>query len=218
MSDDAPKPWETGFDVDLLPRTEPIRRPKGTGRAINAAKRLENFKGRAMKDLTPSEKKAAKEKEWATKEAKRKARQLGKRGKGTMKEMKSAEAMMRKHNFDPMDLLLNVAAGKALYDDHPFLPVLHRYLNDAVDRIDNDDGFGVRGLLAQIKTESYGYLQDSYTPKEHRINVAKELMQYVRPKKKQIEHTGSGQSGPVVVMPLTEEEVGLFKVWFDQEF
>ena len=214
MSDHIPKPWEAGYSVSKLPSAPLTRVTKGPDGRQNNGK---NFGDRAMKHLSKEERKKAKEKEIATKKAKA-ASNIARRKKIDAKHLRSAEEMLEKHNFDPMDLLMDVAQGNALYDDHPFLPVLHRYLADVKDRLDNEDGFGVKGLLEQLRVESYGYLKDSYTPKEHRIRVAMELMQYVRPKKKQVEHSGTTNQGPVVVQPLTKEEVENFKVWFDDNF
>lgn len=216
MNSEIPKPWEAGYSVAKLPsapHTKSKAKP-GDGRANNG----KNFGNRAMHLLSPEEQKLAKEKEKLTREMKKKKQKAIAVRKINAKHLRTAEEVLAEHNFDPMDLLMDVAQGKALYDDHPFLPVLHRYVDDIMDRFEYQDGFGVKGLLTQLKMESWGYLKDSYTPKEHRIKVAMELQKYARPMKKQVEHTGGRDTGPQEIAPLTEAEVAGFKEWFNEHF
>ena len=215
MNDSIPKPWEAGFSIDKLPSEPRKHAPFKTDGCKNNAK---NFGARAMKNLSPEDKAIAKAKELATrKENKKRLKRLGTR-KVNAKHLRTAEQVLQDHNFDPLDLLMDVAQGKALYDDHPFLPILFKYLNDMAERLEYQDGFGVKGLLQQLRIESMGYLKDSYTPKEHRIKVASEILQYVRPKKKQVEHTNSGAASNVAITPLTQEEIESFDLWFNENF
>jgi len=217
------KPWDHGFDADELPKTPAVRRPKGTGRQINADKRLENFKGRQFSELSPEDKAAATEKAVASRAAtqERVAKRIVKGQPVNAKHFLTAHEVMEAHDFDPMELLMKVAQGEALYDDHPFMPILEKYLTMIEERIEFDDGFGVKGLMGQLRVEACGYLVDSYTPKEHRINVAKELLQYARPKLKQTEHitrAPDDEEGLGRATPLTEEDIQEFDKWFNTEY
>ena len=220
------KPWEHGFDAEELPTEPATRRARGTGSAETVRKRQENIAKNGMQHRSPQERSDAAKKAQLTKAANKAARQerLVKRViKGSAVDSKhflTAHEKMEQYDFDPMDLLMNVAQGKALYDDHPFLPVLRKYLGEIEERLEFEDGYGVKGLMSQLNVEACGYLVDSYTPKEHRINVAKELLQYARPKLKQTEHITKNAEDETAgqATPLTEEDVLTFEKWFNLEY
>ncbi len=210
-------PWEEGYDVDKLPKTVPPKRHYTMTEAQRKAK-IANLGDRNANDL-PREEHSELVKAGKLRSKQQNANNI-KAGKTAAIHVKSAAEKFAERGWDPMDLLMDVAQGNALYDDHPFLPVLFRYMNDIEERLDFQDGYGVNGLMGQLRVEAQGYLVDSYTPKEFRIKVAQDLMQYQRPKLKQTEHISRdgdkedcGQAAP-----LTEEEVVDFKSWFNEEY
>lgn len=225
------KPWEHGFSVDKLPKSPAPKRSRMVSEA-QRQKMRENFEKNGLREKMMQNRSPEERSEMATKSANtRISNQKTVEGKtkeimtraenGTLAKSKfaSAEEKLEQHKFDPMDLLLSVAKGEALQVDHPFLPKLIEYLAEIEHRIDFDDGFGVKGLLDQLRVDAINYLQDKYTPKEQRVKVATELLQYVRPKLKQVEQTkeeAPTESGHA--QPLTEEEVKNFKEWFDKEY
>ncbi len=216
------KPWDKGFDASKLPKTirtvakvfsKPGQEEK---RAELKAKRQASMKKNGIQYKSDEVRSLAAKVGVSTRVAERAAN-----GKGiAVKHLMSMEEKMIEHNFDPLDLLMNVAQGKALYDDHPFMPVMSKYLDEIHDRVEHQDGYGVKDLLQRLRVEGAGYLVDSYTPKEARINVAKELLQYTRPKLKQTEHivkTGD-EDNQGNAEPLTQEDVEVFKKWFSEEY
>lgn len=203
-----PKPWEQGFNLNKLPSTIMKQQsskaldPDKDGRK---GKGLASFANGSAAQLQPR--------------AERK--RMGRKGAETRKRNKlireSAATRMEEMGFDPLEVLVSVAKGEAMYEDHPFLPVLRKYLDEVDDVLRYLEGEGAYGLLDRLWVEAQGYLFDTYTPKEQRIKVATELMQYARPKLKQVEHiqesVDSGQA-----MPLTKTDVLLFKEWFDDNY
>lgn len=218
-NEELPKPWEPGYNPDHFEAVDIPRRRKGTGTRASAevrAEKVARFKGK-MTQQQPFEERSRRMKQ----AAKTRAAKLGQKGRASDKLMAaSAVDKMEEHDFDPMDLLLDVAAGNALYDDHPYLPVLYGRLEEVEKIVREEEGYGLLSLVDQIRLESLGYLKDSYTPKEHRIKVAMELMQYARPKLKQIDHVGNGagSGGSLAHDPLTEDEVAIFEEWFNSEY
>lgn len=208
VSEPIPKPWEEGYSADRLPKQTAYRKPQGSG--LSEQQKLErnerlanNFKGKQAQLQSPAKRK-----------------EIARKGAATRKEKKkflSAQELMEKKNFDPMAFLADVAQGNALHDDHPFLPKLIEYIDVIREKFEYHDGYGVQELLDRLRVEGIGYLHDTYTPKDLRINVAKDLMQYTRPKLKQTEHINNN-SGPQVIEPLTPEDITMFKEWFDNEF
>ncbi len=210
-------PWEAGYDVNKLPKSVPPKRHYSMTEG-QRKKQIENLGNKNVNDRPPEERSALVK---AGIERKRQQNLNNiKSGTTASIHVKSAAEKFEERGWDPMDLLMDVAQGKALYDDHPFLPILFRYLNDISERFEFQDGYGVMGLMDQLRVEAQGYLVDSYTPKEHRIKVAQDLLQYQRPKLKQTEHINRDgdkeECGQAT--PLTEEEVVNFKNWFNEEY
>ena len=120
-------------------------------------------------------------------------------------------------DFDPLAMSVAVAKGEMLTQDHPFLGVILKGLNNLKGDL-KDKGMDV-GLIEQLMTKAAEMLTDSWTPIELRSKHILELMNYIYPKKKAVDMTHGGQIDfDLAYRPLTLQEIKEFKKYFDDKF
>lgn len=141
-------------------------------------------------------------------------RPRGSRDKKTIRIMELCE----KYNFDPVEASIQIAAGKALHEKHPFLKTLRYYLDfieaDLRSVKQRPDGID---RCKELWNQGRAELTGCYTPIEIRSKHITDLLQYIHPKKKAID-LSIGMEEIVDNTPITEEEFRAFKIVFDGEY
>jgi integrase len=120
-------------------------------------------------------------------------------------------------NFDPLEWSVKIARGEALTTNHPFLEMIRDWYMDMISHLTKGNAINWERELEKILEKAKVSLTDSWVPLNLRSDHIKELMQYLYPKLKAVEHSGSIQQD-IRIKPLSRNEVEIFKEVFDEEY
>jgi len=90
---------------------------------------------------------------------------------------------------DPLKFAVDVMDGRELTTDHPFLKVLYNHLRP-LRRAIKDDKEALRAM-EELEDVAVKYLRNGHVPIEIRSRHALELLQYMYPKRKSVDHSGT---------------------------
>lgn len=128
-----------------------------------------------------------------------------------------AHQRMAELDFDPLEWSVRIARGEALTKDHPFLEFLGEWVSDHVGLIANQTPVDWERVLASLLEKAKTALTDSWVPLNLRSDHVRDLIQYLYPKLKAVEYSGTVQ-GHLRIKPLTASEVEIFKRNFDANY
>lgn len=135
------------------------------------------------------------------------------------KVVRDAAAQMYEDNdFNPLQFAIDVAKGRALTKDHPFLLILSERLTDFAKRTQEGTPIDAQEFLL-LEEEAVKYLTDSWTSHELRAKFIMDLMQYVLPKRKAVEHTIiKDEDAENQAVAVSEESQKAFLEKFEKEY
>lgn len=128
-----------------------------------------------------------------------------------------AREEMKKRNYDPLDELIKVAKGEALFATHPFLEIAEARLKGWKNRIERNLRISSEEIELFIKNTRDALLE-TWTPIEMRHKTHIELMKFAHPTLKASDINVTDVNAPQVVTNLTKKEADNFKKWFNEEF
>lgn len=128
-----------------------------------------------------------------------------------------AELKFAEHDFDPLEWSIKIATGKALTEDHPFLAKLQEWAAVASKNLLEKGRPVTVEDMEELVADAESCLSDSWTPHKFRSDHIKELLQYMYPKLKAVEHSGV-VGHDVRVRKLTAKEVELFDKKFNKDY
>jgi hypothetical protein len=120
-------------------------------------------------------------------------------------------------NFDPLEWSVKIARGEALTTDHPFLKVMREWHLTMLVAIEKSEPIDWQYQLEKLLVQASTSLSDSWVPLNLRSDHIKELMSYLYPKLKAVEHSGNVKTD-ISLKPLTKNEVEIFSQYFNDEY
>ena len=140
---------------------------------------------------------------------------------GKMPQRLTKNAWNRMHDefdYDPLAAAVNVAKGKGLTEDHPFLKPLIDALTDIRKKAATGAKIDPDSVDTLIKLAEE-MLTDSWVTHELRGRFILELLSYIYPKRKAIEATHSGSvQVDMTIKPMMASEIVDFKQVFDDRY
>lgn len=132
-------------------------------------------------------------------------------------KVEAAHVTMAEAGFNPLEWAIKIAQGKALTEDHPFLKILTKWVDMWIKNITEKGLMLTADDLEEFQAEAALALTDSHTPIKIRADQIKDLLQYVYPKLKAVDHSGQIQHD-IKLTPLSKEELAAFKEVFDEKY
>ncbi len=98
-------------------------------------------------------------------------------------------------NCDPLEAAVNFLNGNMANDPHPFLKEIYRFSKESVRRLN-------KGLLTELEFNEFMHkcdaeLRTGYVKPELYVKIALELLNYLYPKRKAVEHIISPGDTPL---------------------
>lgn len=143
------------------------------------------------------------------------------------------DAWKRMHedmNFDPLEYAVRIAKGEELTQDHPFLARLLDFLGilekklatievaEGDEKSEKNKQYALM-TIEQLQKESEKMLSDNWVSHELRSKHILELLKYIYPQRKSMDHMHSGSvEMDINIKPLTKEEIVIYEQRFDEDY
>jgi len=186
--------------IRSAPKREIKKPPSKTGRKVGRPK--------GKKNRTASQIEADKN---------RKAGVLKHKATLAAKDRMAASEALDELGFDPLKFAVDVAMGKELKINHPFLKVINGRVKQWQQRAEKGMAFDP-AEFEEFMAMAVKSLGDSWTPIDLRNRNALELIKYIHPQLKSQDINMGGAMGIAVVTPLCREEIELFDKWFGENY
>lgn len=121
-------------------------------------------------------------------------------------------------NHDPIAFAVKVIKGEALTENHPYLTFILDCVASYYADIEAGKPVLIDDLLDRLVDKAKEMLTDSWTPSKLRIDANKDLLKYLYPTLKAVDHSGTVNHNHTHIAVLQEQEVATFKKKFNDEY
>jgi len=121
-------------------------------------------------------------------------------------------------DHDPIAFAVKVIKGEALTENHPFLQILYDVAADCRKSREEGKVLDVEKIVEDLLDKGQMMLSDSWTPSKLRLDANKDLLKYLYPTLKAVDHSGTVNHKHTHIAILQAQEVEVFRDTFNDEY
>lgn len=130
----------------------------------------------------------------------------------------AAHVRVAELNHDPIAFAVKVIKGEALTQSHPLLAYLYEKAAEVREAIENKSEIGIEDFIGDLLEAAVPMLTDSWTPPKLRLDANKDLLKYLFPTLKAVDHSGTVNHNHTHIALLQAQEVEVFRDKFNDEY
>jgi hypothetical protein len=121
-------------------------------------------------------------------------------------------------DHDPIAFAVKIIKGEALTQNHPFLAYLFEKAAEYRDKVEKGKAIDFDGFIDDLIEVGKVQLLDSWTPPNLRADTNKDLLKYLYPTLKAVDHSGTINHQHLHITVLQETEAKIFTKAFNEDY
>jgi len=121
-------------------------------------------------------------------------------------------------DHDPIAFAVKIIKGEVLTENHPFLAYLFEKAAECREARENGKVIDPERFIDELIDKGQEMLTDSWTPPKLRMDSNRDLLKYLYPTLKSVDHSGTVNHNHTHIAVLQAQEVLVFRDKFNDDF